>query len=120
MNPEEPAEQQIIRIDSDLYAELRQFCDRLGIRFVDFIEDSLANATHRFETERLLNDAAKVSEKIKIEQQSAFLNGFRQGALAAAISFQGNLAVSRRLISRAVKDQSAPQVVAGGQMKLFD
>jgi hypothetical protein len=120
MSAHESDGRSIISIDSDLYAELRDFCDRLGIRFVDFVEDALANATRRHETERLLNDAAKVSETIKIEQQSAFLQGFKHGVLAASMSVNGDLSVSRRLMPRAVKDQSVPKAVTGGQMKLFE
>jgi len=37
-----------IQIDPDLHAELRDYCDSCGIRFMDFVEDALEQAI-RFE-----------------------------------------------------------------------
>lgn len=37
-----------IEISSELYQSLRDYCDQNGLRFVDFIEDSLELATYRY------------------------------------------------------------------------
>ena len=40
-----------IEISSELYQSLREYCDRNGYRFIDFVEDSLETATYRDELE---------------------------------------------------------------------
>jgi hypothetical protein len=42
MSPNQnPSEDAVLRVSRELYARLREHCDRLGIRFVDFVEDAL-------------------------------------------------------------------------------
>lgn len=48
-----------IQIDPDLDAELREYCDRCGIRFVDFVQDALEQA---IAFEEILNKSEKADQ----------------------------------------------------------
>lgn len=109
-----------IRISSQLYKELREFCDQVEISFLDFVEESLEAATRRYELEELLNDEAKIKEKIKAEQKQAYLDGFERGILISFVALDGQLTVSQKLTPRAVREKPRYRVVTGEQMKLFE
>ena len=109
-----------IRIEFDLYTELRDYCDRNGIRFVDFVADSLEKATHLHEVENLLCEENKVNERIAREGRRAFLHGFSQGVMAATLALKGDLSLSEMNTPVEARDLVVPREVKGGQMKLFD
>jgi cell division septum initiation protein DivIVA len=109
-----------IRISSQLYDELREFCDQVEISFLNFVEESLEAATRRYELEELLNDEAKIKAKIKTEQEQAYLDGFERGVLISLLALDGQLAISRKLTPNAVKEKPRYRVVTGEQMKLFE
>lgn len=119
MDEVESVKQKTIILSSELYEELRQFCDRMQIPFLDFVEESLEGATQRHELEGLLNDKARIDEKIKSKQQEAYLKGFDRGVLVALLAAAGRLAVGQHLTPRAVEERPRYQVVEGEQLTLF-
>lgn len=112
--------QRTISISSQLYDKLRNFCDQVEISFLDFVEESLEAATRRYELEELLNDEAKIKEKIKNEQKQAYLNGFERGVFVSLSVLNGQLPVSQKLTPWVVSDKPRYRVVTGKQMELFD
>lgn len=109
-----------IRISLQLYDELRTFCDRVGIPFLAFVEDSLETATRRYELEELLNDEAEIKAKIKHRQEQAFREGFEKGVLVSLTSLNGQAAVGDKLTPQAIRIKAHNRVVTGEQMQLFD
>ena len=120
MDTVESENRKTIGISSQLYVELREFCDQVEISFLDFVEESLEAATRRYELEELLNDEAKIKEKIKAEQKQAYLDGFERGVLISLVALDGQLTVSRKLTPHMVKEKPRYRVVTGEQMKLFE
>jgi hypothetical protein len=92
----------------------------MGIAFLNFVEESLETATRRYELEEFLNEEAKIKEKIKNDQQQAYLEGFEKGVLVSFTATSGQLAVSQKLTPQPVKDKPRYRVVTGEQMQLFD
>ena len=119
MSALESESKKMVNISSQLYDELREFCDQIEMSFLDFVEQSLETATRRYELEEFLNDEAKIKEKIKTEQRQAYLDGFERGVLISLAALNGQLTVSRKLTPHAVKDKPRYRVVTGEQMKLF-
>jgi hypothetical protein len=117
---ESTCEQKNIPLSVELYEALREFCDKIGTPFLDFIEESLENATQRHELEMLLNDKAKLDEKIKNEQQRAFLEGFSKGVMVAFFAAGGRLNLSQYLTPSVVKKQPRYEVIKDDQLSLFD
>ncbi len=109
-----------IKIPAALQKELRDFCDRNSLRYVDFVEDSLERAMYIEEIEALLSKYANVRLKIESEQKRAFMDGFCRGVLSATLALQGELLLSEGFTPSAAKDLVAPREVTGNQMKLFD
>lgn len=110
-----------IPIERDLYESLRQYCDKNGIRFVDFIEEALENAIDRVE---ILQKSARADEVLKRADKNmkrAFRRGFWQGFYAGILAGQGKFAVSERLTPPEVSYSEEPfKVVDGSQLRLFD
>ena len=52
-NSSENQDLKIIKINFKLYEQLRSHCDLIGIRFIDFVEDSLENAFSLNEIEKV-------------------------------------------------------------------
>jgi hypothetical protein len=85
-----------IPIDPDLHAELRAYCDRCGIRFMDFVEDALEQAI-RFEeildksekADQVLNQATK-------NMQRSFRHGFHVGLVAGVFHGPRSVGLQQR------------------------
>jgi len=115
------AEKVNIQIDPDLHAELRDYCDRCGIRFIDFVEDALEQAI-RFEeildksekADQVLNQATK-------NMQRSFRHGFHVGLVAGVFMAQGRLGSSKDSTPSELSYRNEPnKVVTGSQLSLFD
>jgi hypothetical protein len=109
-----------INIAADLYHELREYCDRAGIAFLDFVEDSLEKATYRDELELLLRDEAEMKKKIASEESAAFKRGFSLGVMAATLALKGSPALSASVTPEEAKEVLYYRPVVGDQRKLFD
>ena len=120
MDTVESENDKTISISSQIYEKLRKFCEQVEISFLDFVEESLVAATRRYELEELLNDEAKIKEKIKAAQKQAYLNGFERGVLISLLALDGQLTVSQKLTPYAVREKPRYRVVTGEQMKLFE
>jgi hypothetical protein len=110
-----------IPIDPDLHAELRAYCDRCGIRFIDFVEDALEQAI-RFEeildksekADQVLNQATK-------NMQRSFRHGFHVGLVAGVFMAQGRLGSSKDSTPSELSYRNEPnKVVTGSQLSLFE
>ena len=112
---------QPINIEKDLYKRLRDYCDIGGIRFVDFVEEALENATER---EEILKKSAKADEVLKRADENrkrSFRRGFWQGFVAGFLARQGQFASSERLTPSEVSYREDPfKLVSGNQLSLFD
>ena len=84
------------------------------------LQNDLQKRFWSFELEELLNDEAKIKEKIKNEQKQAYLNGFERGVLVSLSVLNGQLPVSQKLTPWVVSDKPRYRVVTGKQMELFD
>jgi hypothetical protein len=72
-------EKETIRIDHELYLRLREHCDREGIRFVDFVENSLEDALARETVIKALEDEIESLRRKAVKYDYAFNRGFQQG-----------------------------------------
>ncbi|MFO7715102.1 hypothetical protein [Desulfosarcina sp.] len=110
-----------IIIDSDLYENLRQYCDDCGIRFVDFVEEALENAIDREAILRKSEKADRILEQADRDRKLSFWRGFNQGVLAGILAGQGQLALSK---NNSPPEESYPEtpfkIVTGPQLKLFE
>jgi hypothetical protein len=116
--PEE--KERTIRVSADLFDELRNYCDRNGIRLLAFIEEALEKATYVDEIETLLHDGATLLEKLEAERRRGVALGFSLGVLAATLALQGILEPGRRLTPEVVGRFLMSQPASGEQLKLFD
>ena len=108
-----------VQISSDLYARLREHCDRRGIRFVDFVENALDNAILG-DVEHNVLEKELNGLRLKAENHDrAFNRGFRQGfaffylmlkGIGVAESADEELAIVRKFPAEAPR---------GEQVKLF-
>ena len=80
-----------IHISADLYDELREYCDRVGIPFVRFVEEALEKATYIEEIESLLKDGGTMRAKLEAERRRGLASGFASGVLAAFLAREGCL-----------------------------
>ena len=110
-----------IQIDPDLHAELRDYCDRCGIRFIDFVENALEQAI-KFEeildksekADQILNQATK-------NMQRSFRHGFHVGLVAGVFMAQGRLGCSKDSTPSELSYKNEPnKVVTGSQLPLFE
>ncbi len=114
-------EKENILIDPDLHAELREYCDSCGIRFVDFVEDALEQATAFEEildksekADQVLNQAAK-------DMRRSFRHGFHVGFVAGVFMAQGRLGSSKDCTPSELYYRNEPnKVVTGPQLSLFE
>lgn len=110
-----------IAIESSLYKHLRQYCDKEGIRFVDFVEEALANAVER---EEILEKSAKADEVLKranTNMKRSFRRGFWQGFYAGILAGQGKFNLSNQLTPSEVSYGQEPfKIVSGSQLRLFE
>ncbi len=109
-----------VRIPAELYRELREYCDRIGVAFVDFVEDALEKATYRDEMELLLRDEAEMKKKIASERASSLNRGFSLGVMAATLSIQGVAALGESLTPEGAGEVLFFRQAVGEQMKLFE
>ena len=111
----------IIRINSKLYDQLRGYCDLNGIRFIDFVEDSLENAFSLNELEKIKKETERLSERVKKEHKKTYLHGFKQGFCAAFYLLQGQTALSQKYTPAEVKEERNTFIPGDGkQINLFD
>lgn len=110
-----------IPLDSDLHAELRAYCDRFGIRFIDFVEDALEQA---IAIEEILDKSEKADQLMSQatkEMQRSFRHGFHVGLVAGVFLAQGRLGSSKNCTPPELSYRNEPnKVVTGSQLSLFE
>ncbi len=110
-----------IPIDSELHAELRDYCDRRGIRFVDFVEDALVQG---IAIEEILEKSEKADQALSRateDRRQSFRRGFHVGVVAGVFAAQGKLGLSRDCTPTELSFRNDPnKVVSGSQLLLFD
>ena len=109
-----------IRISEALYDELRDYCDRSGIRFVRFVEEALEKATYVDEIEALLKDGGTMLEKLEAERRRGVAHGFAMGMLAATLALDGRLETGRLMTPADAARLTPSRPVTGEQIRLFD
>jgi hypothetical protein len=110
-----------IHIDADLDAELREYCDRCGIRFVDFVQDALEQA---IAFEEILNESEKADQilgQATKNKQRSFRHGFHVGLVAGIFLAQGRLGSSKDCTPPELSYRNEPnKVITGSQLPLFE
>lgn len=114
----ENIELKTIRIDSDLYSRLREYCDKKNIRFIDFVEDSLENAINFNEQSDLLEENNELLSQIKVKHDKIYESGFNKGFYLAFFTLQGKMVGLKNNTFKKTLD-STPKPVKGPQLKLF-
>jgi len=109
-----------LRIDAELYEKLRAYCDQNDIRFIEFIQEALENATHLDHITEILADEGRVKERIEEEQRVSVRYGFKRGLLAALLALDGKLELSWDMTPIEVRKQLPIKTVKGDQLPLFD
>ncbi|HSO20352.1 MAG TPA: hypothetical protein VLT88_12895 [Desulfosarcina sp.] len=110
-----------IPIDEALYADLRAYCDRCGIRFVDFIEEALCNAIDREQILTRSVETEKALERLDEDRRRSYRRGFYQGFVAGVLAGRGQLALAQGVIPPEIDEEENPfKVVSGRQLQLFD
>jgi len=110
-----------LTINSELYRQLREYCDQENIRFKTFIEESLENAISRKEQVKVLEESRRLKKEIDTIRNTAYLRGFQQGFFSAFCAAQGKLTepMHDETIEKAVKD-NPNKIVDDKQLTLFD
>ena len=116
--PDKPTDS-LLRINRDLYVRLREHCDRLGIRFLDFAEDALENAMLTEIGNNGLEQEIEVLRRKADKYDYAFNRGFKEGfaylymmlhGVSLSAEAEDNLSIVRKF----------PIVTPNGeQLKLF-
>ena len=97
MSPnQKAAEDAVLRVSRELYARLREHCDRLGIRFVDFVEDALDSAVMEDVENNSLEKELEALRRKAERYDRAFNRGFQQGFAFFHLMLKG-LGVSESL-----------------------
>jgi hypothetical protein len=110
-----------IPIDPDLHAELRDYCDRCGIRFIDFVEDALEQAIRFEEILDKSEKADQVLSQATKNMQRSFRHGFHVGLVAGVFLAQGRLGSSKDSTPSELSYRNEPnKVVTGSQLSLFE
>jgi hypothetical protein len=109
-----------IRIDPDLYNQLRNYCDENGIRFLEFVEWALENAVHLDQVEDIINNEAKIMERIKKERKDSLRVGFRRGFCAALLTLQGKIELSLEHTPLEERSIATYKSITSGQLNLFE
>ena len=86
--PNEPTDS-LVRINRDLYVTLREHCDRVGIRFLDFVEDALENAMYADTGNLDLEQEMEALRRKADQYDYAFNRGFKEGFACLYLMLNG-------------------------------
>jgi hypothetical protein len=109
-----------IKIDDDLYKKLRKHCDKIGIRFKDFVEDSLENAIHIDRSTELLRSEIVELKKKTTSYDYAFKRGFEKGLFFLFLSVQGRLDYTLKKDEIDIVKDKLYRTSKGTQLAIFD
>ncbi len=109
-----------IKIDDDLYKRLRKHCDKIGIRFKDFVEDSLENAIYIDKSTEMLRDEIVELKKKTTSYDYAFRRGFEKGVYFLFLSFQGKLDNTLKKDEIDIMKDKLYRTSKGNQLNVFD
>jgi len=110
-----------IQIDSELHADLRDYCDKRAIRFVDFVEDALAQAVAIEEILEKSEKADQVLNRATEDRRQSFRRGFHVGLVAGVFAGIGKLGLSKDCTPPELSFRKDPnKVVSGSQLLLFE
>ncbi len=119
-NPTTHEEMKTIRISSELYDYLHEYCDKENIRFGDFVEDSLENAVDLNEQFKLIEESEKLLSQIKDDLEKAYKSGFQKGFCIAFHTVRGEIWAGLKDDSlKKNLENNPPKPVEGPQLKLF-
>jgi hypothetical protein len=109
-----------IRINSELYDHLRDYCDAEHLRFKDFVEDWLELAVDFNERTRMAETAEKMLNQVQEVNEKAYKHGFTEGFYVGFNMAMGNLwtGLESDVLTKNIKN-NPPKPVEGPQMKLF-
>ncbi len=108
----------VMEIDPDLYAEVREYCDTGGLRFVRFIEEALEDAMDREAARRRLDAAEKSHAEVEALQRKAYRRGYRDGFSHSLLACAGHLWGLDRAREE-LQGEDPPKMVTGPQLDLF-
>lgn len=110
-----------IPIESELYFQVREFCNHNGIRFKDFVENAFESAMDHEGMMGMVEKASSLIDRVGRECQSAYQQGFRSGLLAGVLLAQGRVGIFKCLCpSEMLEKGNIFKPVKGSQRHLFD
>jgi len=119
-NSAENDELKIIKINSELYNSLREYCDKQNIRLIDFVEDSLGNTVDFYEQLKLLEENKKLLSQIREKHEKIYKAGFHEGFYIALYTLKGKIwAGLKNNTLKENLERNTPKLVEGPQLKLF-
>lgn len=114
-------ELKIIHIDGELYDSLREYCDKAGIRFREFVEEALESAPAREEELKRVNEANNMMENSDQARKRSYRRGFWDGFCASFFASQGRMDLSLAMTPEELQAKNEHfKIPSGDQMKLFD
>lgn len=109
-----------IKINSELYDSLREWCDRENIRLIDFVEESLQSAVDDYEQLKLAEENKKVASQLKENYDKIYKKGFDEGFFIALYNLKGKAwAGSEKDTLKKNVEKNILKPVEGPQLKLF-
>ncbi len=113
-------ELKIIKINSELYDYLREYCDKQHVRFIDFVEDSLENSVGFHEQLKLAEENKKLLSQIEENHEKIYKAGFHEGFYIALYTLKGKIwaGLKNNTLQKNL-EMNTPKPVKGPQLKLF-
>lgn len=110
---------QTLKIDADIYNLLRDYCDKNGIRFRNFVEDSLENAIQFEESDKIHREEIENLKMKATKYDYAFTRGFQKGFLFAFFALQGRCFYSLKEDEIIAICDNPFQISGGTQLPMF-
>jgi hypothetical protein len=108
-----------IKIDNRLYDLLRKFCDKEGLRLIDFVEDALENAIYTEESIKVLNEEIKSLKKKEAKYDYAFRRGFQKGFYVSVCALHGQILLDPDDEDFEILKNDPYRISKGSQLDLF-
>jgi len=109
-----------IKINSELYNFLREYCDKQNIRLIDFVEESLENTVSYYDQLKLAEENKKLLSLVKEKHDKIYKTGFGEGFFIALYNLRGKAwAGSKNNTLKKNLERNILKPVEGPQLRLF-
>jgi hypothetical protein len=109
-----------IRINAEVYDQVREYCNGTGLRFQEFVEDVLETAPARNEDLNLISAANETLEGTDKARKRSYRRGFWDGFCTSFFAMQGRLGLCLKKTPEELQAKNDPfKVSPGDQMIIF-